>query len=362
MATPSRIIYEDPTRGLDLVSTRDPGLEKTRYLFTAGQFLDPDRVFQLDYLRDAGGGEEVEANCLRRTQKGFIPRAHLTPLEVWSQALPAELLPEGAETVVISSNQPTAPRGGISSRPSFLLGKPLQRIKFYPGDEIGSITRANTGKGIVEVIELFGQGWYEDEQKGTPGIPQVLNLDFFPVVAPPELRKLRERIEKVSERSDLHQNVAKDMLTSCAQFERWAQARLAAEHVLLRQRVSHQHTYTYSPIAYELLRQLEMKPQDQIIEGMSGGINTEQLAEIIKASGGQSGLTPEQFTQIVSSVTQSLLAAQSAQATQGPSSVGAYTTSDAIEAGSASVEAPKNKGGRPRKDHENVGDVSGSKG
>jgi hypothetical protein len=332
MATAERtIIYEDPTAGLSLVSTRDPNLELTRYLFTAGQFLDPDRVGQLDYMREAGGGEEIQAHCLRRSKGGFIARARLTPLEVWADPMPPELIGEGAEreTVVITDTSGAAPASSVPRRPGQLIGRALRHVKYYPGDEIKSIRSANEGKGIVEVTALMGAAWWKDEERAVrefrtprePGIAQILNRDFFPTLPPPVLKELREVVDKAAGRSEIHGRVASDMLASCAQFERWAQTRLAVEHGLLLERKSHQYVHTYSPIARELLRQLDMKPQD-IIHTQSG-VSDERMAEIVAKFGGAQNMTPEFIAQIVGQVTSTILAAQ--------------------------AEQPKNKGGRPPK-------------
>lgn len=323
----------DPTRGHHLVSTQSQNREAPRYLFTAGQFLEPNRLFQLEHLRESGGGEEVQSHCLRRSVGGFIQRGHLTPMEVWAEPLPPVLIGEGAERDTVRIEGPTSPEslGLGTKRPGGLagVGAALVHYKYYPGDEIASVLRANTGKGIVEITSLLGVPWYDDELETKPGLPQLLNRDFFPTRPPIELRKLRERIEEKSLESPIHEKVAREMLNSCDQFLRWAETFLAVEHELLRTRRSHQHTYVYSPIARELLKQLEMQPQDSILERMSSGIDMEQLREIIQGVSG--GMNVDAISQIAAAVAQQFIAAQQK---------------------AAPVEAPaevKNKGGRPRK-------------
>jgi len=307
----------DPTRGHNLVSTRSENLEQTRYLFYAGNTLDPDRVFQLEYMRNSGGGEEVQAHCLRRSVNGFIPRAQLVPMEVWAEAIPPVLLGEGIERDTVRIQGPTTAEhlGVFANKPGGLagVGAALAHVKFYPGDELGSVLRANEGKGIVEIKSLMGQGWYEDEAETKPGLAQLLNFDFFPTRPPVALSGLREMIDKKQGNSDVHRNVAREMFTSCDQFERYAQARLAAEHTLLRQRTSPngQHVYQYSPVAYVLLAQLEMKPQDNILDNM-GGINAEQLQQIVSSVGGGGQIDPSVIGQIAGEVAKQFLAAQKA--------------------------------------------------
>lgn len=326
-------LQNDPTAGLSLVSTRAQNLEVTRYIFFAGNLIDPNRLDQIQYMRGTGGGEEIQTHCLRRSTNGFLQRARLMPLEVWAEMMPAAYVGEGAErdTVRIKTdtNQPVEVEK--PHRPGFFIGSSLIGVKFYPADELNSIMRANEEKGIVEVAPLAGHEWYEDDK---PGIAQLLNLDFFPVPPPIELNGLREMIDKSAGKSDNHRSVAQDMRASCDQFERFALARLATEHTLLRQRTSPngQFTYTYSPIARELLKQLEMKPQDQLIEQAAAGINPEQLQQIIASS--NQGVTPETVAQIVASILEVQKAAET-----------------------------KNKGGRPRKEENAVtSDATGSAG
>jgi hypothetical protein len=94
MATAEAFII-DPTAGMSLISTRGREREDTRYLFQAANLLDPERTQQLSYM--ASGGDEVATSCLRRTTNGYVPRARLTPLEVWNMSVPACHLPDGAQ-------------------------------------------------------------------------------------------------------------------------------------------------------------------------------------------------------------------------------------------------------------------------
>lgn len=333
----------DPTRGQTLLSRRDENLATTRYLFLAGNLLDPDRVFELEYLRDSGGGEEVQTHCLRRSTGGYIQRGKIVPMETWVEALPAVLLGEGSEDNLVRVEGPTSELPGRARNPGDPrlagVGSTLVHYKFYPGDEIKAVLRANEGKGIVEVKALFGEPWYADDDETKPGTAQLLNRDFFPSVVPPTLRGLRETIDEKQGRSEHHKAVAKDMFHSCDQFERYAQTRLGIEHNLLRQRTSPngQYTFSYSPVARELLKQLEMKPQDSILEQMAGGINAEQLQAILdKTGGGGQQMSVEMISQMAGAIAQQLFAAQAQAQTVG-----------AAEPVTTTNEPAKNRGGRP---------------
>lgn len=308
----------DPTRGHNLVSVRAENLEQPRYLIFMGDLLDPNRKYEVEYLRDSAGGEEVQAHCLRRSVGGFIEKGRLAPMETWAEPMPPVLIGEGAERDTVRVVGPMTPEsiGASARRPGGLsgVGAALVHVKFYPGDELQSVLRANEGKGITEVKTLAGQPWYANEAETERGVAQMLNLDFFPTV-PVELSKCREMIDKVAGRSELHQAVARDYFAACDQFQRYAELRLGAEHTLLRKAnsPSGQHTYTYSPVGYKLLAQLEMKPQDTLLQNM-GGITAEQLERIVGSVSGGGQINPALIGQIAGEVARQFLAAQAAQA------------------------------------------------
>lgn len=332
----------DPTRGHNLVSTRADNLETIRYVVFMGDVLDPDRKYQSEHLRYSAGGEEVQAHCLRRSIGGFIEKCRLTPMEVWTEAMPPVLIGEGAERDTVRITGPTTPETlGATRRPGGLagVGASLAHVKFYPGDEILAVLRAHEGKGITEVKALAGQTWYADDLETEPGLAQLLNADFFPTV-PVELSKVREMIDKKAGASEIHSAVSKDLIAACNQFERWAMARLSAEHTLLRQRTSPngQHTYTYTPVARELLRQLEMQPQDSLME-QAAGITAEQLQAIIAGAGG-GGMNADMIGQIVGAVTNQILAAQ--KANEEPAKKAKGRKDNAVDATEPDVSGSEN--------------------
>lgn len=293
------ILTDDPTAGLKLVSRQGQNLSATRYLFFPGDVIDPDRKYQLDYLRR--GGEEIATRCLRRTRGGLLPKAEITPLEVWIENLPPQYIREGAEQDTVRLEGVIAPGNLEMDKPvrrGFLQGGTLVGYRFYPGNEISVIMRNHESKGIVEVKALLEQP-YELED-GSPGVSQILNLDFFPGAKPVELNKIRNRIEQVSSQSDLHKSVSEDMLSACELFQRWAETHISIENGLLRTRKEHQHTYSYSPLGRQLLAQLEMAPQDV----GEGALTPAMLSAISKVGG---GVTPE----LIGEIARQILAAQS---------------------------------------------------
>lgn len=280
MATPQRII-NDPTAGLELIDRQGEGIEATQYVFLALDALDPERR-EAEHLRR--GGEEVSSHCLRRTPN-FVPRYFITPVEIWVEHMALERVPDGVRSVEVKDNSLELVGGDSRSViQNILRGKPLRSIRTYPGEEISDIIGTYQKVGIVKLDALSGTEW-------DAGEAQRLQDEFFPAgwLLPSALRVGEEQIR---DRYNVHPLVAEDMLRSCAQSRRWAQARLQAEHVLLDTRTRHEWTYTYSPIARSLLSQLEMTPRDQGWETMMAQSNskmTEVMAQAM-ASGGGSGL------------------------------------------------------------------------
>lgn len=252
MATPQQHVYTDPTVGMELTTGDEIALEATRWLFLAGDMLDPHRKEDLPHL--AAGGEETGNVCLRRTN-GYLPKCTFTPLEIWAEWLPIEFFPEGVRPLKLKG-QPVEDQNPNGRT---LIGKPLYGYAHYPGELIVDAIGLATGekKGIVEIEVLRGVD-YGDEKVAT------LQSDFFPDdYRPVKLREIRERIAAVAEKSELHRLAARDMLASCEQFERWATREIDKAHSQLDQRQSHMHVYSYSPKVRMLLEQLEIKPRQQ---------------------------------------------------------------------------------------------------
>jgi hypothetical protein len=321
MATAEAFII-DPTAGMSLISTRGREREDTRYLFQAANLLDPERTQQLSYM--ASGGDEVATSCLRRTTNGYVPRARLTPLEVWNMSVPACHLPDGAQenTVRLVTAMTPETMGMNDAKPTGgplnIYGAENQRVKTYPGDEIGGILKVYGPRGVVEVSALRKFEWWEDEGTSRPGAAQLLNRDFFPGTVPVQLSKVEELIDRSAGKSELHRHVAPDLHRSCQTARRFMQVELGVVHTLLKQRVSSGGlAYSYAPVHRSYLEQLEMQPQD--VENSDAMMRI--MAKFAEQGGGQ-GATTELVASIAAAVVREL------------------TQQD---------EKPKNKGGRPPK-------------
>lgn len=299
MATP-QTIFDDPTKGLELVDGRAEGIEATRYVFLALDVLDPERRDQIERLRR--GGEEVNSHCLRRTP-GFVPRCFITPVEQWVEHMPLHAVPEGIRSVEVKD--PSLEPQVLSATDVMRMmtrGRPLRSIRTYPGDEMSDISETYQKVGITELAALKGVEW-------DTGEAQRLQDEFFPAswLLPTALRLVEERVQ---DRYSVHPAVADDMLRSIATSRRWAQARLQAEHVLLDTRKEHQWTYTYSPIARSLLAQLEMTPRDQGWETLMAQSNI-HLAQAIAGIQGQQQSSMD-VNALAAAIATAIVAAQSA--------------------------------------------------
>lgn len=284
MSTPFAAL-EEP-RELELTNADTVRLEATRYLFFPGDVIEPQQKRDRPHWK--GGGEHVDSKCLVRTG-GFLPRCRVTPMEFWAAWLPAEEVPEGTRTMSLPSKQ-SEPVGFVNGSPVF-LPQTLFGVPIYPGEHIGGILHADQKRGIVEIVALRGKEWKSGEA-------QNIQRLFFPVdIALPEtLRGVENRIRKVVAEfvsNDVVQSVAGDMLEGCAQFREWGEQKIEVAHSRLKQRVSHQHVHSYSPVERILLQQLEVAPQDQGMQLLAQGQH--KLMEGMQAG----GMSPEQFTQVL---------------------------------------------------------------
>lgn len=273
----------DPTAGMELTTGDEIALEATRHIFLAGDMIDPHRKDDLPHL--AHGGEELANFCLRRTN-GYLPRCTITPMEVWAEWLPMEYFPEGVRPLKLKGEQI------VDNNPTgrTLINKPLFGYAHMPGELIIDAIGLATGerKGIVEIEALRGV------DASDPEVTRIQNLFFGPdFPLPIELRLIEQRIALIlaAHNDPDVKSVARDMLTSCEQFRRWAEGEIGKMNTQLDQRVSHQWTYSYSPKVRMLLKQLEVEPRgtstynpvDSLLTAMkSQGVSAEvfeQMAE-----------------------------------------------------------------------------------
>lgn len=274
------IDQRDLTSGLELVTGDEVALEATRYLFFAGDVIDPDRKQELQYMRE--GGEELPNRCLRRTG-GFLPRCYITPLEFWGETLPLEHFPDGVRPYRLKDT----PVENLNPNGRTLVGKPLFFMPLYPGDLIVDALGLATGehKGIVEVEVLRGVDYGADSEH--------FNTVFFPASyqKPIELRLIQEHIDGIGSKSsdpDV-KSVAGNMITSCEQFRRWAQNKIDKCHAQLDTRTIHQWTYQYSPQIRNMLKQLEIEPRNQ---------SAQTLNAAMMQAVANSGISPEVLAQM----------------------------------------------------------------
>jgi hypothetical protein len=275
--------YSDSTAGMELTTGDEISLEATRWLFLAGDMIDPHRKNDLPHLKD--GGEELANFCLRRTN-GYLPRCTFTPLEVWAEWLPLEYFPEGVRPLKLKGEPVKIDNpNGIT-----LVGKPLFGFPHYPGELIVDAVGLSISekRGIVEIESL------RDVPFGDPQVDRLQSL-FFSAPPPIEIRLLEERITKVAEAHGPDvRAVAADMLSSCEHFKRWALTEIDKCHIQLDTRVQHQHTYSYSPKIRMLMRQMEITPrqsrgevfQDEIMKAVaSSGVSASTLETIMAKQG-----------------------------------------------------------------------------
>jgi hypothetical protein len=74
---------------------------------------------------------------------------------------------------------------------------------------------------------------------------------------------VEDQIKRVGERGEIHGEAAEQMLIACEAARQYGQAYIDIQHGLLRTRKEHQWTYAYSPIARQLLEQLEIAAFDE---------------------------------------------------------------------------------------------------
>lgn len=260
MATPAQ--YIDETKGLTLVSQDGESREMPICLFTAGDWIDPDRKRQNEFLRN--GGDEANARCLRRTPN-YIEKCKFTPFETWFE-------PIGINELAGDSMKDLVSIGGVqpdialmhSPEQFFRKHEPMMGMPHYPGVDIGSLIDQVGYRGVRQIQSLKGKRWDKGEYHE---IQQAFFPDDWEV--PIALRLVEERIRKVGGvgvNNQLSDNplrpIAEEMLDACNLFRQAAQERINIEHGLLMTRKEHLHTYRYSRLAPQLLAQLEMNPKD----------------------------------------------------------------------------------------------------
>lgn len=298
----------DDSAGLKLVTKDGAGREDLRVVWTALDVIDPDRKYQLENLRD--GGEEVESRCLRRTPN-YIPRCEFTPLETWFEPIGIPELAGDAmkDLVTVGGLQPQVPEN-VNPSQFFRKNEPMMGLPHYPGLDLPILMTMVGYRGVREIAKFRAATWESGE------IQRIQN-EFFPRTwdkrhvdgsLPIALRVIEERVREVSAGGlALHGN---DMLLSIDHSRRWATTRIGVENGLLQTRTAHQHTYSYSKVAFQLMAQLEIEPRD-------AGTETSRLAkEIVTALLAAQSVQaqPANINQIVEEAVKAALLAQASPA------------------------------------------------
>lgn len=315
MALPQERI--DETRGLTLVTGDGKSREQVRYLWTALDVLDPDRKYQLAHLRE--GGEEVSARCLRRTPN-FIPRCEFTPLEPWFEPIG---IPELAgdrvgDLVSVGSDAPLEVPPMVNPGQFFRRNEPMKGMPHYPGVDLPLIMEVAGYRGLKEIESMRGVSWESGEA-------QRIQRAFFPSgVKPIAFRLIEERIREVG-RGELN-SYAEEMLLSVDYSRRWALSRIGVEHGLLQTRIKHDHTYSYSRMAPQLLAQLEMEPKDV---GTETSHLAKEIVSALLAAQQQMAAQPANINEIVEAAVKAALLAQGADVSQVESADGKEFKCDA---------------------------------
>lgn len=309
MALPQARI--DETRGLTLVTKDGRTREATRYLFTALDALDPDRKYQLATLR--AGGEEVASRCLRRTNN-YIPRCEFTPLETWFEPLGINELAgdEMQNLVSVGTDAPPDLPPLVNPGQFFRAHQPMMGVPHYPGVDLPLVIEVAGYRGVKEIESLRGIDWESGEA-------QRIRNEFFPAGSAPIIpfRLIEERIREVG-KGEL-EPIAGEMLLSVDHSRRWALSRIGVEHGLLQTRTKHDHTYSYSRLAPQLLAQLEMEPKDVGTE--TSHFAKEIVRELIAA---QSAVTQQPIGNIDTIVEAAVKAALLAHGVGAPAPVKQY--------------------------------------
>lgn len=229
--------------------------EDTRYLFFAGDLIEPQR--KQEQTEYAHGGEMLQGFCSWRT-RGFLRRCRITPLEMGLDPQPRDLIPEGANYVEVPIELPErqAALTGLSHAQQVM-------VRTYPGEEINSVlfNQHRNERGAVEIKALLGKSWDKDAM-------DAMQQFFFPSypALPATLREVKGLIEAARKRVNdvtIH-SIADDMLLSCERFRQWGMSMLEREHALIRSGVNKAgEGYGYSPLAQVLLEQLEVERQDE---------------------------------------------------------------------------------------------------
>ena len=235
-------------------------VEANRYLFFAGDDLEPRRKRQVKHLRWGGIELELDYKCFPVT-KGHIWRNMITPMT------------SGHE---LSDEQLVADEGKgspVTTMASFGRVDVKYATRVHPGEEIRSLLFGKSdypSKGLVEIKKLRDWDWKDVKAAG-------IQRFFFPewdawkdrsnpAVLPIQLSWTRKRIQDAMRetKDDTLISIGEDMLASCENFYAWGIDKLKVETTLVKTPPSagSQHVYTYSVMSEQLFEMLEQQRED----------------------------------------------------------------------------------------------------
>jgi len=272
------------------VDTGPKNLEQTRYVFFPGNLVDPNRARELsDLLRYRVGGAEVDSPCLRAIDgwDNFVGRCRITPVLVYGQPLPRQMMAEGERAVILDrSPVPQVADDGVGFGGNMGPQQASYGVRAFPGEHIDFITDRNSQvrRGVTELRSLFQAGM-EWEDFAASGIQER----FFPnlLALPKTLREIEEMIAAVPEGGDrLIASLKAEMLGACHVFRLWATRHLDERDALVQKGTNDAgFADRYTPLDLLLLEQMERERLDAYAKAQAKTAGTmtnvmQQLADV----------------------------------------------------------------------------------
>lgn len=269
------------------IDPNEVAIEANRYLFYAGDDIEPRRKRQVKKLRFGGMELELDYKCFTTT-KGHIWRNMITPMTSGHYLTDEQLLPEGATATAVTTVG------------SFGHTRTDYATRIHPGEEIRTLLFGKSDlpvKGVVEIKALRNWDWKAVKDAG-------IQRFFFPEwdayktgleKMPVQLSWTRAQIQKAiaSTSDDTLISIGEDMLLSAENFYAWGIDKLKVETTLVKTPPSPgaSHVYTYSGMAEQLFEILEQQREDflrQDFTALAGNVqfsNTDtqkEFAEMMK--------------------------------------------------------------------------------
>lgn len=275
-------IEDDPAT--DRVEPEGVAIEATRYLFFAGNLIEPRRQRMVKRLR--WGGEELETDYRCFT----ITRNHL-----WrNMMVPMTRGRVYEDDQLISDDQRN---NAVTRAQSFGPPRVMYELRREPGEEIRTLLFGKSDlpmKGVVEIKALRAVDWADFKKNRVQQFffPDWDNYRQGTKTMPVELAWTRSRINEArSETSETTlQDIADDMLNSVEQFYAWGTEYLKRETKLVKTPPAPGSTfiYTYSGLAESLFTMLGHQREDFLRQDFGGqlsygaGVGDPEMKELLK--------------------------------------------------------------------------------